>query len=132
MRANVGRAVGRVVQLVVGKFGHLGEGGVGDRDRGRAALDRIEDHAVPLAAEMRLGLAEQGFDVITPPGNRSAVVAFRHGVDPDLARQVFERRRVLVSFRGGGSQVRAGVALGIYLEDVERLLEAAEELRSLK
>jgi selenocysteine lyase/cysteine desulfurase len=99
---------------------------------GRVGLGRIEDHALPLAAELHRGIADQGLEVMTPANNQSAIVAFRHGVDPELARQVFEQRRVLVSFRGGGSQVRAGVALFNNREDIERLLEATQELRSLK
>src|SRR6059058_4379189 len=38
VRAHVGRAVRRVVEALVGELGDLGEGGVGDRDRRRAAV----------------------------------------------------------------------------------------------
>src|SRR4051794_40443567 len=48
--AHVGRAVRRVVQLVVGELRHLGQRGVRDRDRGRAAvaceLHRAHDQRV--------------------------------------------------------------------------------------
>src|SRR3954464_13210731 len=38
VRAHEGRAVGRVVEPLVGELGHLGERGVGDRDRPGAAV----------------------------------------------------------------------------------------------
>jgi selenocysteine lyase/cysteine desulfurase len=58
-------------------------------------------------------------------------VAFIHGKDPEKAQKVFERREVRVSFREGGTQIRAGAALFNNNEDVARFLEAAEELRRL-
>ncbi len=96
-----------------------------------AGLGNIEDHTVPLAREMRRGLLDMGFRVRTPENNGSAIVAFIHGRDPEKAQKVFERRQVRVSFREGGTQIRAGAALFNNKEDVERLLEASEELRGL-
>lgn len=97
----------------------------------RAGLGSVEDHTVPLAHEMRRGLSDMGFRLRTPSKNGSAIVAFIHGKDPEKAQEVFERREVRVSFREGGTQIRAGAALFNNKEDVQRLLEAAEELRSL-
>lgn len=97
----------------------------------KAGLGNIEDHTVPLAREMRRGLVDMGFRVRTPEKNGSATVAFIHGKDPEKAQKVFERREVRVSFREGGTQIRAGAALFNNKEDVGRFLEAAEELRGL-
>jgi selenocysteine lyase/cysteine desulfurase len=97
----------------------------------KATLGTIEDHAIPLAGEMRRGLVELGFQVRTPDRNGSAIVAFVHGKDPEEAEKLFERRNVRVSFREGGTQIRAGAALFNNKEDIGRFLEACEELRSL-
>lgn len=97
----------------------------------KVGLDRIEDHGVSLARDLRGGLLQLGFDVKTPEDNRSSIVAFAHGKDPASAREVFERRGVEVSFREGGTQIRAGVALFNDEEDVKTFLLACEELRGL-
>lgn len=100
----------------------------------RVGLHRIEEHAVPLAWEMRSGLADLGFEVLTPEGNRSPIVAFRPGTEMEPAREVFARHNVAVTVRTNylhGVHVRAGVALFNNREDVQRFLAACEELRSL-
>jgi selenocysteine lyase/cysteine desulfurase len=99
---------------------------------GRIGLARIEDHTVSLAAELREELVDLGFTVLTPAGNRSSIVAFAHAGDPAAARALFDRRGVAVSFREGGRQIRAGVAVFNNREDVHRLLAVAEELRGLR
>ena len=104
----------------------------------RAALDyvldvgvgRIESHVVPLANYLNSGLRALGFDVLTPEGNASPIVAFRHGVDPSLATTAFDRARVKISAREAGTQIRAGVALFNNRTDVDRLLEVAETLQT--
>lgn len=93
-------------------------------------VDRIEAHVVPLVSQLNLELRALGFDVLTPTGNASPIVAFRHGVAPETARATFEDAGVKVSLREGGTQVRAGVALFNNRQDVERLLDVAESLRS--
>lgn len=104
----------------------------------RAALDylldvgvgRIESHVVPLASALNAELRALGFDVLTPADNRSPIVAFRHGVEPEQAATAFDRGGVKVSLRESGSQVRAGVALFNNRHDVDRLLEVAASLRN--
>jgi selenocysteine lyase/cysteine desulfurase len=97
----------------------------------KAGLGAIEDHAIPLAEAMRKGLLDLGFPVGTPAKNRSAIVAFAHGKDPEKAQKLFEGRKLRVSFREKGTQIRAGAALFNNNKDVEGLLEAAEALKSL-
>lgn len=94
----------------------------------RTGLGRIGSHALPLAATMREGLVEQGYRVLTPEKSGSAIVAFAHGKDPGAAQALFEREKVTVSFREGGQQIRAGVALFNTSEDVERFLSVTERL----
>jgi selenocysteine lyase/cysteine desulfurase len=104
----------------------------------RAALDylldvgvgRIESHVVPLASALNAELRALGFDMLTPADNRSPIVAFRHGVEPEQAATAFDRGGVKVSLRESGSQVRAGVALFNNRHDVDRLLEVAASLRN--
>ncbi len=97
----------------------------------KTGLGAIEDHTLPLAREMRRGLVDLGYAVRTPDRNGSAIVAFIHGKNPDKAQKLFERRQVRVSFREGGTQIRAGAAVFNNKEDVERFLQAADELRAL-
>jgi selenocysteine lyase/cysteine desulfurase len=97
----------------------------------KAGLGAIEDHAIPLAEAMRKGLLDLGFPVRTPAKNRSAIVVFVHGKDPERAQKLFEGRKLRVSFREKGTQIRAGAALFNNNKDVAGLLEAAEALKSL-
>ncbi len=97
----------------------------------KLGLARIEEHGVALAGAMRKGLVERGFAVRTPDGNRSAIVAFIHGKDPERARALFERNRVRVSFREEETQIRAGIGVFNAQDDVDRFLATADELRRL-
>jgi cysteine desulfurase/selenocysteine lyase len=96
----------------------------------RIGVSNIEAHTLPLAISLNAGLRDLGFDVLTPGGNPSPIVAFRHGVDSERANEVFNKAMVKVSLREGGTQVRAGVSLFNNQADVDRLLEVAETLRS--
>lgn len=112
-------------------FGPLYQLGAAIDYLGRVGLGRIEAHTVPLARALRRDLVSLGFRVRTPERNGSAIVAFAHGKDPERVREILERRNVRVSLREGGSEIRAGVALFNTREDLDRLLEAAEEIASL-
>ncbi len=104
----------------------------------RAALDyvlgfgvaNIEAHVIPLANTLNSELRALGFDVLTPVGNASQIVAFKHGVDPEVAATAFEKARVKASFREDGTQIRAGVGCFNNQADVDRLLEVAASLRT--
>ncbi len=86
-------------------------------------VDRIESHTVGLAQAVRAGLADQGFAVWTPAGNRSAIVAFEHGGDPDTVRRQLDEAGIKASLRVDGGQIRVGVALFNNAADVARLLD---------
>lgn len=91
-------------------------------------VDRIEAHTFPLARALNSELRSLGFDVLTPIGNASQIVAFRHGVEPSLAARRFADAGVKVSFREEGSQIRAGVALFNTRTDIDKLLDVAKSL----
>jgi len=97
----------------------------------KTGLDRIEAHTIPLARMMREGIIERGLTPTTPADNGSPIVAFTHDRGPDIAREIFERRKVRVSFRDLGFNVRAGAALFNNSEDIGRFLDAVEELAAL-
>ena len=94
----------------------------------RVGVDRIEQHTVALAHRLRAGLSEQGYRLLTPTGNRSAIVAFEHGQDLEWVRTALETARVRVSLREEGTQIRVGPALFNNADDVERFLEVAEKI----
>ena len=93
-------------------------------------VDRIAAHTVPLAGLLNDELRGLGLDVLTPEGNASPIVAFRHGVAPRKAAAAFDEARVKVSLREEGTQVRAGVALFNNRRDIDALLEVAASLRA--
>ena len=93
-------------------------------------VDRIAAHTLPLASTLNRELRGLGFEVLTPEGNSSPIVAFRHGVAPDDAADAFDKAGVKVSLREAGSQVRAGVALFNNRQDIDALLEVAALLRA--
>jgi selenocysteine lyase/cysteine desulfurase len=100
----------------------------------RVGLDQIEAHTLPLAWEMRRVVADAGFEVMTPEGTRSPIVAFKPQRDADAARAVFQRHNVHLTVRLNalhGVHVRAGAALFNNREDVARFQDAVEELASL-
>ncbi len=86
-------------------------------------VNNIEQHSVPLAHRLRSGWIDQGFNVLTPANNRSAIVTIEHGKDVDLVRTELEAANVKVSLKEGGTQIRAGVALFNNADEVEQLLQ---------
>ena len=95
---------------------------------GGVGLARIEKHGLPLARELRERIASLGYETLTPPDNPSPIVSFVHGRDRKALETELERERVMVTFREGGSQIRASVALFNNRSDVERLLAVLKAL----
>ena len=83
----------------------------------------IERHTVALANRLNEGLRAQGHDVLTPSGNQSAIVTFEHGRDLEMVRRTLGEASIRVSVREEGAQLRAGIALFITDEEIDRLLE---------
>ena len=88
-------------------------------------VDNIERHTVALANRLHAGLVDQGFRVLTPEGNRSAIVAFEHGQDPETVRRGMEQAGILASLREEGMQIRVGAALFNNAQEIDRFLELA-------
>ncbi|MYE44530.1 MAG: aminotransferase class V-fold PLP-dependent enzyme [Acidobacteria bacterium] len=96
----------------------------------RAALDyllrigvkNIERHTVGLAHRLHEGLTAQGQAVLTPPGNRSSIVAFEHGRDAEMVRRALEEARIKLSFRVGDTQLRVSPALFNNAAEIDALL----------
>jgi cysteine desulfurase/selenocysteine lyase len=89
-------------------------------------ISEIERHTVRLAQDLREGLVDQGHEVWTPPDNASAIVTFKHGSDVPHVQADLEAARIRVSLKGGGEQVRAGVALFNNSDEIARFLDITE------
>ena len=88
-------------------------------------LDRIERHTVGLAQQLRDGLAELGYRIFTPAGNRSSIVSAYLDRNQDRAREVLQKNGVHVSFREKGAQVRVSPALFNTHAEIRQFLEYA-------
>lgn len=89
----------------------------------RIGVKNIERHTVGLARRLHEGLTAQGQDVWTPPGNRSAIVAFEHHRDNAMVRRSLMEARINVSLREGGDHVRASPALFNNAAEIDALLD---------
>ena len=93
----------------------------------RVGVHRIEEHTTALANRLNAGLRERGRRVLTPPGNRSSIVAF--AVDPaGQPADRLARAGVEVSVREGGRQIRVSPALFNNAGEIDRFLTIAEGL----
>lgn len=95
----------------------------------RIGVPRIEAHVTALALRLQQGLRDRKLDVLTPPGTRSPIVAFRNPGDPAAARKTVEAAGAQVSFRENGTQIRVSPALFNTAEEIDRFLGIAERLR---
>jgi cysteine desulfurase/selenocysteine lyase len=91
----------------------------------RIGVDRIAHHTLPLAHDLREGLAAQGFRLFTPPAGGSSIVSFYAGRNQTRAREALDKAGVQVSFREKGAVVRVSPALFNTRADVQRFLEIA-------
>ncbi len=92
-------------------------------------VSRIEAHTIGLATRLQQGLRDRGFDVLTPAGNRSPIVAFRVLGAAPAARTIVQDANVKVSFRENGTQIRVSPALFNVEDDIDRFLTSVEPLR---
>lgn len=95
----------------------------------RVGVDRIETHTVELAHRLQRGLRTLGFDVTTPQGNRSSIVAFRVSKPQDAIVRHLALTKTQVSVRENGTQIRVSPALFNTSEDIDRFLTVAEGLK---
>jgi selenocysteine lyase/cysteine desulfurase len=90
---------------------------------------RIEAHTVALAMRLQRGLRDRGLEVLTPPANRSPIVAFRVPGDAAAARANLQGSGMKVSFRESGTQIRVSPAVFNVESDIDRFLESLQALR---
>jgi selenocysteine lyase/cysteine desulfurase len=95
----------------------------------RVGVDRIEAHGTALANSVRSGLVEQGFRVLTPAGNRSHIVSFIHGIDPQRVDAAMKSANVLATLRENNTQVRVACAMFNTADDVAQLLAMTRQWR---
>ena len=95
----------------------------------RVGVDRIEQHTVALAGQLRRGLAAQGWRLFTPEGNRSSIVTFYFDRDPAALKAAFDAAKVDVSVRDSLKQVRVSPALFNTGDEIARFLEVTNGLR---
>ena len=110
-------------------FAEIYQLGAGLRYLERVGVERIEAHTTALAATLRRGLADRGFQLHTPDGNRSSIVACANPKGRAVAKPILDEAKVRVSLREGGSQIRISPALFNTEDDVARFLTVAERLR---
>ena len=82
----------------------------------------VAEHTIGLARRLGAGLAAQGHQLLTPPGNGSAIITFEHAHDPAGIAGDLERAGIQVSVREKGTQIRVGAALLNHADDIDTLL----------
>jgi selenocysteine lyase/cysteine desulfurase len=110
-------------------FGPVYQLGAGLTYLERVGVDRIEVHTVELARRLHRGLRTLGFELTTPEGNRSSIVAFRVSKPQDAIVRHLAASNTHVSVRENGTQIRVSPALFNTADDIDRFLTVAEGLR---
>ena len=109
-------------------FGEVYQLGAGLEYLQRVGVDRIGQHTVELARELRVGLASQGYRLFTPEGNRSSIVTFYFSKDAATLTAAFAKASIDVTVRGPLGQVRVSPALFNTSDDIRRFLEVTRPL----
>lgn len=110
-------------------FGPIYQLGAGLSYVEKVGVARIETHTFGLAQQLQRGLRTLGFDVVTPDGNRSSIVAFRVTKPQDAIAKVLADTKTAVSVRENGTQIRVSPALFNTAADIDRFLSVAERLK---
>jgi selenocysteine lyase/cysteine desulfurase len=106
-------------------FGEIYQLGAGLDYLERVGVHNIERHAIPLAQQIRAGLASQGHRVLTPEGNQSSIVTYLIDTEPAAVRSAFAAAKVDVTVRDT-RQVRVSTALFNTSDDVAKFLEVSK------
>jgi selenocysteine lyase/cysteine desulfurase len=92
-------------------------------------LDRIEAQSVGLAQQLRKGLADRGFRLFTPEGNRSPIVSFYVKKPAKDVQAILDEERIKVSLHDeDGVRIRVAPAFFNNAGEVKRFLEVSEKL----
>jgi len=91
--------------------------------------EHVEMRVLELTARLAAGLRARGAEIISPwdNGQRSAIVVFRLGDDPQALAQALNERGFVVRVRGGG--IRVAPHFYNNEEDIDRFLIALDHLR---
>lgn len=109
-------------------FGAVYQLGAGLAYLEKVGVPRIEAHTVSLAHQLRDGLVARGFDLLTPPQNRSSIVSVRNPAAAGVAQRTFRDAGIEVSFRENGTQIRVSPALFNTSDDVAAVLRTVDPL----
>jgi selenocysteine lyase/cysteine desulfurase len=95
----------------------------------KVGISRIEEHAMPLAHELRDDAAELGFETWTPKGNGSPIVSFVQGQDIEDLKRLLKEEAISVSFREKNETLmRVSVSMFNNRADVQRLLNLLQRV----
>ena len=86
----------------------------------KVGVSRIEAHTVALAQRLHGGLASQGYQLLTPAGNRTSIVTFGLSKDPADLNAALAAARIDVTVRE--HEVRVSPALFNTEEDIDKFL----------
>ena len=86
----------------------------------KVGVSRIEAHTVALAQRLQGGLASQGYQLLTPPGNKTSIVTFGLSKDPADLNAALAAARIDVTVRE--HEVRVSPALFNTEEDIDKFL----------
>jgi selenocysteine lyase/cysteine desulfurase len=92
----------------------------------KIGIARIEKHTLALAQQLHAGLLKLGHPLLTPPGNRSSIVAFRCDKPAATTRMAFQAANIEVTARSG--MVRIAPALFNNAGEIEKCLEVTKKL----
>jgi len=100
----------------------------------KVGVDRIAEHTIGLAHRLSDAVAKQGFELFTPPGNRSSIVAFYVRKAADQVRTAFHAANIEVTVRNDAlrpdnpTYVRVGIGLFNTADEVDKLLEVTQRM----
>jgi selenocysteine lyase/cysteine desulfurase len=110
-------------------FGEVYQLGAGIAYLERVGVDRIEQHTVGLAKQLRAGLAAQGHRLFTPEGNASSIVTFSFDRDPAEVHAALDAAKIDTTVRDASKQMRVSPALFNTKDDIARILHVTRRLR---
>jgi selenocysteine lyase/cysteine desulfurase len=89
----------------------------------QVGIENIESHTVSLARHIHESLTDQGYEVLTPAGNNSAIVTFNHGRDHEMVTRALDEAGIQATLREEGGQIRVGPALFNNAAEIEKFLD---------
>ncbi|MBT7952792.1 MAG: aminotransferase class V-fold PLP-dependent enzyme [Gammaproteobacteria bacterium] len=86
-------------------------------------VKNIERHSVGLATKLNKELVAQGFEMLTPPGNASAIVSFKHGRTGKAVRESLQSEGIYINIGDKKDYLRVGIGLYNNEAEIDRLLK---------